>query len=371
MGLLTAGNNRSSVGRTTGDKRGGVRDIAGASKSSFTSHVSASSSLPCGEKLEGAEGRALGFEARKEMQTPEPIAFPDMENASSGKTSSSDAESDSYIEVKSTEVDDVATSVGKERLNDGEEDKRARGVVGAPESPFTSHTSSGSLSKSHNGCEDVVKQPLGAAAGTKRLTPEINEDSSMENGDTEKISGSDNDSSSHGEAGSSGIGNKTGAAKDTLDDGEERDVQVMATSLELPSHVSPSPKEPLDNLRTVEKQPLGTVAKKEAQPPQMATDSGVENASIGKTGCSGSDPRENGETGVEKEMVDHGGPSKKMRVDGKTPQNSMLSDTIEASVVDLEELLYLIKWMKGILDNGTTTWPPWKFLGHRASSTPR
>ncbi|PSS15964.1 DUF724 domain-containing protein [Actinidia chinensis var. chinensis] len=69
------------------------------------------------------------------------------------------------------------------------------------------------------------------------------------------------------------------------------------------------------------------------------------------------------------------GPVKKMRTGGSISLNSMCSDTIEAPILDLEELVNRVKWLKGILEFGVPLSnagrPPWKFLEHHASSTPK
>ena len=68
-------------------------------------------------------------------------------------------------------------------------------------------------------------------------------------------------------------------------------------------------------------------------------------------------------------------PVKKMRTGGSISLNSMCSDTIEAPILDLEELVNRVKWLKGILEFGVPLSnagrPPWKFLEHHASSTPK
>ncbi|KAI3973179.1 hypothetical protein MKX01_020914 [Papaver californicum] len=62
------------------------------------------------------------------------------------------------------------------------------------------------------------------------------------------------------------------------------------------------------------------------------------------------------------------GSSKRMR---KSEADSTLSDMIESSIMDLEELVNRVKWLKGALEYGvefsTTTKPTWKFLETRAS----
>ena len=69
------------------------------------------------------------------------------------------------------------------------------------------------------------------------------------------------------------------------------------------------------------------------------------------------------------------GSSRKMGTDGSIALNSMHSDTLEAAILDLEELANKVKWVKGILEHGIplpkALQPPWKFLEHRAPSTPK
>lgn len=61
-------------------------------------------------------------------------------------------------------------------------------------------------------------------------------------------------------------------------------------------------------------------------------------------------------------------PSKKMRCNRSLPLNSMSSNTIEAAILDLEELVNRIKWLKGVLNIGVplsgTKKPSWEFLHH-------
>ncbi|KAJ9700584.1 hypothetical protein PVL29_006069 [Vitis rotundifolia] len=71
----------------------------------------------------------------------------------------------------------------------------------------------------------------------------------------------------------------------------------------------------------------------------------------------------------------NGGSSKKMGTDGSIALNSMHSDTLDAAILDLEELANKVKWVKGILDHGiplpNALRPPWRFLEHHAPSTPK
>lgn len=68
-------------------------------------------------------------------------------------------------------------------------------------------------------------------------------------------------------------------------------------------------------------------------------------------------------------------PTKRLRAGGSIPLNSMQTDTLEATFLDLEELVNKVKWLKGILQYGTSLSnarrPEWKFLEHRGSSLPK
>lgn len=67
------------------------------------------------------------------------------------------------------------------------------------------------------------------------------------------------------------------------------------------------------------------------------------------------------------------GSLKRLRNEEIVPLNSMRSDSIEAAIFDLEELVNKVKWLKGILEFGISlpndVRPSWKFVAHRASST--
>ncbi|KAE8709199.1 Aproteint domain-containing protein [Hibiscus syriacus] len=66
---------------------------------------------------------------------------------------------------------------------------------------------------------------------------------------------------------------------------------------------------------------------------------------------------------------------KKMKIDESVCLNSTYSDTIEAAVLDLEELICRVKWLQRILDFGTpspdASTSSWKFIEHRSSSIPK
>lgn len=70
-----------------------------------------------------------------------------------------------------------------------------------------------------------------------------------------------------------------------------------------------------------------------------------------------------------------GGSLQRLRSGGSVPLNSMHSDTIEAAILDLEELAIKVKWLKSILKFGSPlsndVRPSWKFVECRATSTPK
>ncbi|KAM7462942.1 hypothetical protein LguiA_031063 [Lonicera macranthoides] len=76
---------------------------------------------------------------------------------------------------------------------------------------------------------------------------------------------------------------------------------------------------------------------------------------------------------AEEDQYYSSGSLKRLRTEETFPLNSMRSDSIEAAIFDLEELVNKVKWLKGILEFGiplpNDVRPQWKFLVHRASST--
>ncbi|XVF38380.1 hypothetical protein REPUB_Repub20aG0096700 [Reevesia pubescens] len=80
------------------------------------------------------------------------------------------------------------------------------------------------------------------------------------------------------------------------------------------------------------------------------------------------------ETAVQKDKSDYSGSSKKLKVDQSICLNSTSSDTMEAAVLDLEELICRVKWLKHKLEFETPlsdTLKSWKFIEHRGLSTPK
>lgn len=71
-----------------------------------------------------------------------------------------------------------------------------------------------------------------------------------------------------------------------------------------------------------------------------------------------------------KDLYDSAGSMKKLKTGGSIPLNIMFSE-----ILDLEELANKVQWLKDILEFGVPlsngVKPPWKFVEHRASSTPK
>ncbi|XAR57378.1 hypothetical protein NMG60_11025506 [Bertholletia excelsa] len=69
------------------------------------------------------------------------------------------------------------------------------------------------------------------------------------------------------------------------------------------------------------------------------------------------------------------GPFKKMRTGRNISLNSMYSDTLESGVLDLEELINRVKWLRRILESEvhppSAEKPLWKFMEHSAPYTPK
>lgn len=67
------------------------------------------------------------------------------------------------------------------------------------------------------------------------------------------------------------------------------------------------------------------------------------------------------------------GSIKKLKTGATLPLNIMFSDSLDASLLDFEELANKIQWLKNVLDYKvpltSDVRPPWKFVEHFASST--
>ena len=66
---------------------------------------------------------------------------------------------------------------------------------------------------------------------------------------------------------------------------------------------------------------------------------------------------------------------KKMKIDQSNCLNSTSSNTIEAAILDLEEPIWRVKWLKHILEFGMPSSDilsfSWKFMEYRGSLTPK
>lgn len=75
------------------------------------------------------------------------------------------------------------------------------------------------------------------------------------------------------------------------------------------------------------------------------------------------------------DLYNSAGSMKKLKTGGSIPLNIMFSDSLHAAILDLEELANKVQWLKDILEFGiplsNDVKPPWKFVDHRASSTPK
>ncbi|XP_021290938.1 uncharacterized protein LOC110421629 isoform X2 [Herrania umbratica] len=78
---------------------------------------------------------------------------------------------------------------------------------------------------------------------------------------------------------------------------------------------------------------------------------------------------------VQMDKYDDSGSSREMKIDKSICLNSEFSDTIEAAILDLEELICRIKWLRRIVEFGTPlsdgVRPSWKFVEHLALSKPK
>lgn len=150
------------------------------------------------------------------------------------------------------------------------------------------------------------------------------------------------------------------------------------------SHVSASSLPPIDRSERLAKRPFSPIACQEIRRLEKNMGLDVVDAGNGKSSYSDSVSSshvrdamaEMAGTAAEKDSCQNSGSSKKARNDGSIPLNSLCSDTLEAAILDLEELVNRVKWIKGILQMGNnpplnTLRPSWKFLEHHSSSLPK
>ncbi|CAK9143561.1 unnamed protein product [Ilex paraguariensis] len=129
-------------------------------------------------------------------------------------------------------------------------------------------------------------------------------------------------------------------------------------------------------------QPLSTVPKETMLITETNMEAGMGDNGAGKTSCSDSVSSSHGRDASAEVTGQNVGEdlhcpsgSKKSRDTEGVLSNSMCSDTLEAAILDLEELANKVKWLKGILQFGvplsTTARPSWKFVEQRPSSVPK
>ncbi|XP_058211970.1 uncharacterized protein LOC131324150 isoform X1 [Rhododendron vialii] len=117
-----------------------------------------------------------------------------------------------------------------------------------------------------------------------------------------------------------------------------------------------------------------TYSKVARERPEENTGLGIGDSTIGKTSSSASvstscvrdTSTETAALPAEEAQSFCRGPLMKMRTSENISLNAMYSDTLEASIIDLEELVNKVKWLKGILELGAPLSnagrPPWKFM---------
>lgn len=152
---------------------------------------------------------------------------------------------------------------------------------------------------------------------------------------------------------------------------------MSASSLPPPDRSEHSP------AKDMQEQPLGVPEFKETHASATNMDLDMGDGGIGRTSCSDSvssslvrDASKDMAGNVSgKDRYYDSGSSKVMRTGGSMSLNSMSSDTLEATILDLEELANKVKWLKEVLEFGiplsNARQSSWKFLEHRASSTPK
>lgn len=145
------------------------------------------------------------------------------------------------------------------------------------------------------------------------------------------------------------------------------------------SRMSSSSLPSLDKSEQRANRPLSPAASKDMHAVETKTGFDVGDSGIGKSSYSDSvssslirdAATEMPETDAGNKSCENSGSSKKMRYDRNIPLNSSFSDTIEAAILDYEEFVNRVKWMKAILQSGTipsnTVQPTWKFLEQRSS----
>lgn len=123
-------------------------------------------------------------------------------------------------------------------------------------------------------------------------------------------------------------------------------------------------------------------SKKEMHQTHENMDSNIGGFAIGKPSCSDSVSStyvrdvsvEVPEAAAAEEQYHANGSSKKRRLNETIPQNSTTCSSLESTIMDLEELVNRVKWLRRILKFGlpsNTPGPTWKLLEHPALSPPK
>ncbi|KAF4365789.1 hypothetical protein F8388_003458 [Cannabis sativa] len=230
------------------------------------------------------------------------------------------------------------------------------GVDATSQSSLVSHASSNS-SQPFDKLEENEKSALSLTTEKEVQTSVTDVNSDMaNNGGIGKIGCADDDLISHAKSTPNGVrGTNVSPILNSLPD------QLEGTETQLPSTI---------------------IANDMLLPGKDMNSDTTADSGLGRTNCSDNDANshvkyasdEIGGTTSGKDRFDDGGSSKKMRIDGNIPPTLLFSNTMEAAIVNLEELVNCVKWMKSSLQNdmpSSDIRPSWKFLAHHASSSPK
>ncbi|CAK7327204.1 unnamed protein product [Dovyalis caffra] len=181
------------------------------------------------------------------------------------------------------------------------------------------------------------------------------------------------------------VGRSANLAVHAVDEGRKDPEATVKASFELnasfSSHITKNSLPPPHRSEGMAKSPLNPPISNKACPPGRKIGLDITNGGVAKTSCSDSVSSSHVRAGASAELGgntggdDNNAPLKKMRTDGGICLNSMCSDTIEASILDLERLANRVKLAKSTLESGTalsnTAGPSWKFLEYRSPSRPK
>ncbi|PIA36504.1 hypothetical protein AQUCO_03400419v1 [Aquilegia coerulea] len=172
---------------------------------------------------------------------------------------------------------------------------------------------------------------------------------------------------------------ETGVEKNPPKEGSFDDCSATSVSSHGPPATSPSPETSTYPPMGTPKQLSDCGMNEETQRPCAVTSLDFNDFDMGKPSFSDSISsthveRLPAETEKPKGTIyNYEGPSKRMRVSAKDFLNSSLSDTLESSILDLEELVNKVKWLKRVHHYGiryaNSRIPAWKFLEDHISFT--